>query len=135
MKIRIIALLLILALTRGLAAQVLPPEEPLVPEEYDPEEFPGWAHDLRRFEIILFGSLPITFIATSVVYDFSIFAANNFDPNFSMGTQRSNQDIAILMITSVSISAAIALADLIIGKSRARKARTAPGESDSRDPE
>ena len=135
MKTRILAVILILAFTRTLASQVLPPEEPLVPEDYDPGEFPQWAHDLRRFEIILFGSLPITFIAPSIIYDFSIFAANNFDPNFSMGTQRSNQDIAIIMITSISISAAIALADLIIGKTKARNQRRAREEAASRDEE
>ena len=77
-------LLLMLLIFSGvslLPAQQLPPPEPLMPEEYDPEEFPLWAHDLRRYEVVAIGTYPITFFATSLIYDFSVYAANDWTAN------------------------------------------------------
>jgi len=42
------------------------------PKEYTHDEFPQWAHDFRRAETIFFGSLPITFLASTLVYETSI---------------------------------------------------------------
>ncbi len=95
-----------------------------MPEEYDPEEFPMWAHDLRRYEVIAVGSYPVTFFATSLIYDFSIYASNSFDPSYSMGSQRSGQDIGIIMGTAAVTSLIIATVDLIINVNKRKKAST-----------
>ncbi len=95
-------------------AQQLPPPEPLMPEEYDPDEFPLWAHDLRRYEVVAIGTYPITFFATSLIYDFSMYAANDFNPAYSMGSQRDGRDIAIIVGTAACVSLIIATVDLII---------------------
>ena len=99
-------------------AQELPPQEPLVAADYEQDEFPRWARDARRFEVIAVGSLPLTYFATSLVYDYSIYASHGFDPNYSMGTQRSNRDIGIMLGTAAGISVGLALADFIIGRAR-----------------
>lgn len=104
-----------------LSAQALPPQEPLMPEEYDPEEFPLWAYDLRRYEVIAIGSYPITFFATSLIYDFSLFAANDFSPQYSMGSQRSGSDIGIIVGSAACVSLLIATVDLIINTSKRKK--------------
>ena len=98
----------------GLGAQQLPPEESLLPEDYDPAEFPMWTHDLRRFEVVGIGSFPITFFATSLVYDFSTYAAHGWDPVYAMGTQRDRRDIGIIVGTAAGLSVAIATVDMII---------------------
>jgi hypothetical protein len=104
-----------------LPAQQLPPPDPLMPEEYDPEEFPMWAHDLRRYEVIAIGSYPITFFATSLIYDFSVFASSGFDPSYSMGSQRDSQDIGIIVGSAAAVSLIIATVDLIINVNKRKQ--------------
>ena len=104
------------------AAQQLPAQEPLVPEDYDPEEFPLWARDLRRYEVISIGSFPITFLVGSLVYDFSVAAANGFAPEYGLGTQRANRDIGIIVSAAAGTSLLIATIDLIVTISRRRAA-------------
>lgn len=43
----------------------LPKGEPI---PYSDDEFPLWLRDIRRAEVIFFGSLPLTFILTGFVY-------------------------------------------------------------------
>ncbi|MCD6342893.1 MAG: hypothetical protein J7L76_03840 [Spirochaetaceae bacterium] len=105
-----------------LPAQQLPPPDPLLPEDYSPEEFPLWAHDLRRYEVVAIGSYPITFFASSLIYDFSVYAANDFNPSYSMGSQRDGNDIGIIIGSAVCVSLVIATVDLIINTSRRKKA-------------
>lgn len=104
-----------------LSGQQLPPSDPLLPEDYSPEEFPLWAHDLRRYEVVAIGSYPITFFASSLIYDFSMYAANDFNPSYSMGSQRDSRDISIIIGSAVCVSLVIATVDLIINTSRRKK--------------
>ena len=50
-----------------------------LPEPYVKEEFPPWAHGLRRFEIISLGAFPILLFYTRFVYDTSLFFGSGFD--------------------------------------------------------
>lgn len=110
----LLLMLLIISGASLLPAQQLPPPEPLMPEEYDPDEFPLWAHDLRRYEVVAIGTYPITFFATSLIYDFSMYATSDFNPTYSMGSQRDGRDIAIIVGTAACVSLIIATVDLII---------------------
>jgi len=121
-KFLFLLLLFFLSSVFLLPAQQLPPPDPLMPEDYDPEEFLLWAHDLRRYEVVAIGSYPITFFASSLVYDFSIFAANGFNPSYSMGSQRDGSDIGIIVGSAVGVSLVIATVDLIININRRKKA-------------
>lgn len=67
-------------------------------EPYDPMEFPAWARNLRRGEILFFGSLPITFAVTGLL----------------MPERRVSEPVRIT--AALSLSAGIALADYIIGR-------------------
>ena len=111
-----------------LPAQQMPPPDPLLPEDYNPEEFPQWVHDLRRYEIIAIGSYPITYFASSLIYDFSIYASHDFNPAYSMGSQRDAGDIAIICGTAAGISLVIAAVDLIINSSQRKKAEKTADE-------
>lgn len=119
--------ILVLLLCTGATvwSQALPPPEMDLPEEYDPDEFALWAHDLRRFEVVTVGSFPVTFFATSLIYDFSIYAANDFSPEYGMGTQRSSTDIAVIIGAAAITSLVIATIDLIINVNRREKAESA----------
>jgi hypothetical protein len=125
-------LLLMILLSFGtysfLSAQQLPPQEPLMPEEYDPEEFPLWAHDLRRYEVIALGSYPVTFFASSLIYDFSLYAMNDFNPAYSMGSQRDSSDIGIIVGSAVGVSLVLATVDLIINIHKRKKTEKPGGE-------
>jgi hypothetical protein len=59
-------------------------------EAYQKDEFPEWAHQLRRGEVLFFGSLPFTLFATNIGFDFYNYASNDFNaeylPLFSPGS-------------------------------------------------
>lgn len=62
---RLAALILMAAILPGLVAEAVTPE----PKPYEKEEFPQWLKDLRRAEIITFGSLPFVTFSASIYYD------------------------------------------------------------------
>lgn len=86
----------------------------LAPEPYTPEEFPEWAWGIRRFEVIFFGSFPLMYMFTTLVYDFVIYASHNFDDEYQLGTARSQDDFFNMAIIALSVSGAIAIADMVI---------------------
>jgi hypothetical protein len=98
------------------------------PLPYEDVEFPDWAHDVRRFEVIFFGSVPLTYILTNLVYDVSVYGAHNFERDYAIGTQRDQKDIKFMLLTSVSISAGIAVLDYIIGQAKDRKEKRQTAE-------
>jgi len=89
-----------------------------MPEEYDPSEFPLWMRDLRRFEVVTVGTFPITYLFVSLIYDFSIYAANNFNTQYSLGSQRSSRDIGIIVGSAGAVSFILATIDLFINLNR-----------------
>lgn len=68
-----------LACLLAVAAPGAPAEEEHVPAPYEPEEFPSWVHELRRAEIVFFGSLPFTLFFTFEAYDLGRYLASGFD--------------------------------------------------------
>lgn len=103
-----------------------PVTEPL---PYQDVEFPQWAHDMRRFEVIMFGAFPITYILSSLVYDVTSLAGSGFNSGFSLTTEKGQDDLEFLLLTSASLSVGIAVADLIIGKVKKRQARNLISEN------
>lgn len=91
---KIVLIVVLLALCSSVFALDMSKAEP-----YSNTEFPKWSLDLRRSEIIFFGGIPI-------VYPLTALAMNTFkaDTNFwkNMGI-------------TCSITAAIAIADYVIG--------------------
>ncbi|OQX29436.1 MAG: hypothetical protein B0D92_03705 [Spirochaeta sp. LUC14_002_19_P3] len=111
---RLLLLIFITALGAMAWGQIKPPDKPIIPEEYDPAEFPQWAHDIRRFEVIAFGSFPVTYFLSSLIYDITILAINNGSPEYELGSQRGEDDLAIIIGAAGIVSVGIATADLII---------------------
>ncbi len=114
-----VSVLLLLLFLESLAAQsdseefTGPYTDPL---PYEQVEFPEWAWDIRRMEVIFFGSVPLTYILTNLVYDISIYASHEWDNEYRMGTARTQDDIKFMLATSLYISGGIAVTDFILGK-------------------
>ncbi len=132
---RAAALILVICLIpAGLPAQT--EGDTVTPEPYQPEEFPGWAHDLRRWEIIAFGVVPVSLILTHLTYDVVRFGvksaqAGEFDREFAPwffappGVERfSPGEKETILLTSVAVSVVFAVVDYALGR-RQRKAQSA----------
>ncbi|MCK5198373.1 MAG: hypothetical protein KAR21_08485 [Spirochaetales bacterium] len=81
------------------------------------------AKDLRRWEIIFFGTIPFSFFYTSFTYDFYRLASNNFDSSYAPAifgnktpTVRTNGEKIQIIAFSLSLSAVLAFADYLLGK-------------------
>lgn len=89
-----VAILLLISLCMSLFSLDMSKAEP-----YSESEFPKWAINVRRSEIIFFGAVPITYLFTSIISD-------AFNSNFSFGEKLG---------ISVAAAGGIVLTDIIIG--------------------
>ena len=114
------------------AAQTNPPPEITL----GASDFPRWAHDIRRWEIIAFGSFPFTmFTATFAMDTYRWVNANNMDwsdegrryapwPLKSAGAvNMENHEYEMTIGIAAGMSLAVAMADLIIVQVKRHKAR------------
>jgi hypothetical protein len=92
------------------------------PEEYTEDEFPGWLHDLRRAEIVLVGSFPITMFVSVFAYDIIRYASNGFQPEYAPWPFKGPGAVGLedaekrgVLIAGVSISGLLAVADYLLG--------------------
>lgn len=106
----IISLLLILSIFSKISAQNTNPEP------YGKDEFPSWAKDLRRTEIITFGSLPFATLGVTLGYGILKYAngsstsiANPFNKSSS---QYSLDEQKKILGISCAVSLALGLTDL-----------------------
>ena len=119
MKLFFVVFLFIIFITIPLfSGESLPDYEP-----YQDDEFPGWAKDLRRAEIIFFGTIPFSFFYSSFSYDFYRYASNNFDNSLApalLGNKtpplRTNEEKWQIIKVSLSLSAIFTLADYLLGQ-------------------
>jgi surface polysaccharide O-acyltransferase-like enzyme len=81
---------------------------------FNPSSVPQWAKDLRRYEIIAFGTFPFTMLFTTIGYD--MYLRNN-----SLQTP-SNYYGNVIMI-SAGASLTLALVDIIIVKVKRSRER------------
>lgn len=101
------------------------------PEPYSPDEFPGWARDLRRGEIIALGSFPVVLLLANVGYDAVRFGRESlkagewnytYAPWFFGPPDKPplTEDERIgVILTAAGMSVGVALVDFIIGRIRA----------------
>ncbi|MBN1686162.1 MAG: hypothetical protein JW852_05880 [Spirochaetales bacterium] len=90
-------------------------------EPYSEEEFPAWLHDLRRAEVVLIGSFPITMLFTSLGYQgirAIINAATGVQTTGAPGIGGADftpEERKGILITGTLLSVAVAVADYLIG--------------------
>jgi hypothetical protein len=108
------------------------------PNIFDTSDFPLWAKDLRRWEIVAFGSFPFTVFATTFAMDTRRWIdQNNMDfsedgrryapwPLKSAGAlEMTNKEHETTLLVAAGISVALALVDFIIVQIKRNKARQA----------
>jgi len=116
---RFITVLVLLFLSLfPLISETLPDYEP-----YEEDEFPVWARDLRRAEIIFFGTIPFTFFVSGFSYNIYQYASNDFDPDsapalFGNTTPPilTNEEKLQIIAVSVSLSSFLAVLDYLLGE-------------------
>ena len=132
---RLVAALLLLALgaTAGAQSAASRPEAPDA-EPYDPSEFPRWALDLRRGEIIAFGSLPVSLLASRLLYGLGRFVVNSIvqrsfateylppiiAPPGSAVVPLGADENTWITVGAASISVTIAVVDYALGRAERR---------------
>ncbi len=102
--------------------------DPDQPVPYDPDEFPRWARDLRRGEVIALGAFPVAMIVASLGYEIGRFGyqsirqgapAGEYAPWFFSTSQEesfTNEERIGLVFSSAIIGAGIAIVDYILGR-------------------
>ena len=84
------------------------------PEPYEPDEFPRVAHDLRRFQIITLGSIPLTLLFSSLGYRTWRLATEDELTWRDSGVYTDDQRNRVLSI-GLSLSVGVGLLDYILG--------------------
>ncbi|MDR3337345.1 MAG: hypothetical protein LBT16_09095 [Treponema sp.] len=112
--------------------------EPPAPEKKD---FPQWAKDLRRFEIIMFGAFPFAYFLASELVDFSRWSNNNWDTRYAPWPMKSSgavamtkEDYTLAIGAAAGISVFVAIVDYCVvqykqTKLRRELAELPPGEA------
>jgi hypothetical protein len=99
------------------ATPVIEPKQTPVP--YEEDEFPQWAKDLRRAEIIVIGSIPFTMFLAIEVFDIYRYVSEDFNEEYAPWPFRGSAPYELeekigVVITAVSFSVCIAIIDYII---------------------
>ena len=96
------------------------------PEPYDDEEFDKWLRDVRRFEVIAVGSLPLTYLLSVLVFDVGRFVVESiragsingqYAPLFFAPPNKpafTNDEQLALLLISAGMSVAVAVLDIIL---------------------
>jgi hypothetical protein len=122
---KLIALLLLISFSFCVFA-----EEAHTPAPYEEDEFPSWTIDLRRSEIVTFGTLPFVTLGVTIGYSFFRYAKNGFDSDYlpnplakSSAAANLNSDEQIgIFISSGIISLIIGIVDYVISRIERKRA-------------
>ncbi len=125
----LILLALLLSVTPIFAQQVV--EADTEPQEYGEDEFSPFLRNLRRGEIIMLGSFPLTLFLTLEVFDIYRFIDNYGTPDsykYVFWPYRSSEPAPYssgekmgILVTALSASLVIAVADYIIGTAKEKR--------------
>ena len=117
MKIKapLLLVLLLLVSLPALRAQSSSAEPGMISTQFDTSGFPQWARDLRRGEIVAFGSFPFVYFLANFSVDMFRFGTNGWDRRYapwpldSAGSIGKTQDERILTL-SVAAGGAVIIA-------------------------
>ncbi|GHV67840.1 hypothetical protein AGMMS49928_05800 [Spirochaetia bacterium] len=106
------------------------PVTPSVP--FDTTGFPLWAKDLRRAEIVAFGSFPFAMFLSITAMDLYRYSSNDWDIRYApwpakpaAAIDMTQDEHLTVLASAVSISLTVALTDFIIVQIRRGKAAKA----------
>ncbi|MDR2444958.1 MAG: hypothetical protein LBD44_03370 [Spirochaetaceae bacterium] len=137
---RTVSLTLVLSLAAGivpLAGQTTAGTVSTVPNI----EFPQWSKDLRRAEIVAFGTLPFSWLVSTVTMDISRTIAHGGSQDYwpwplkpTGAPTMTNSEFITTICVALGISTAVAIADHIIIKYKRKKAETLKLQNSQREP-
>jgi hypothetical protein len=112
------------------------PAESKTPKEYGKDEFSPFLQALRRGEIILFGTFPISLFITFEAYDLGRYFAYGQQLEYAPWPFRppnaatySAEDTRNVLLIAVSVSLTLAIADYVIGRVIAKRAARRSGQN------
>lgn len=91
------------------------------PQPYEPNEFPRPLRDLRRFEIVTLGSVPLTLLFTSLGY--RIFRSAGSGVTWRESGNFTPDDRSRVLTIGLSLSLGVGIADLLLGLLERRHSR------------
>jgi hypothetical protein len=98
------------------------------PEEYGEDEFSPFLRDLRRAEIVMLGSFPLTLFLSLEFYDLYRYADSKRDYRYAPWPFRAPDAIGYsqkenlgIFLSAVTASLLIATADYIIGRAKEKR--------------
>lgn len=126
----ILVVLLMLAFAAPTPAGAQTPTRPTVPdaEPYEPDEFAPWLLNLRRAEVIAFGSFPIALLGSRLLYGIVRFAGasisiGKFDLAYlpplvapPSAAPLTRSDNARIITTAAAVSVSIAVIDYLLSR-------------------
>lgn len=117
---RFVSLLLLLNLV-SIHTSLWAEQKALVPDPYDSEEFPLWARDLRRAEIVAFGVLPFTIFFATLAVDSYRYATHEWDELYAPwplkpagAIEMSEQNKGLVLQAGIASAAVLAVLDYFI---------------------
>lgn len=120
------------SLSLSFTLHALEEDETQVPLPYERDEFPEWAWDLRRGEIIAFGAFPVAMILSGISLQLGRFAVASIqEGRFSQenapfflstrtGPRFDEGERVGLLISAGIISVGVAVADYLLGRREQR---------------
>ena len=100
----------------------------IAPEEYDDEEFPPFLRNLRRAEIVMLGTFPMTLFLSLEFYDIYRFAASGGASEYAPWPFRAPGAVGYtggenlgIFLAAISTSLLITTTDYIIGRIKAKR--------------
>lgn len=127
MKFGRICLVIVLAVCLrplpGTAEEAKKESAAVAAEPYSADEFPQWARDLRRAEVVAFGSLPFALFFSKTAIDSYRYSQNDWDRRYAPWPLKSagavpmtENEYKTTFATACAVALAVALADYIVVK-------------------
>jgi len=102
----------------------------LVPEPYDPSEYPSWVKKTRRAVVVFAGSYPLSIFFTKLGFDLYDWGSHSFSSDYSPsilgggGSKSRGMDadeMKRVSIAALCVSGMVTLADFIIQEIKENK--------------
>lgn len=117
MKKRVLTALFLLCVLASLPAQAsTSADSSLQPEPYDLSKIPTGVLDLRRFEIIMFGAMPIVYLFSEIITGTALYAkykTPEYIPLVGTGELKNNEKMYTVGVT-FSLAFLVATVDMIL---------------------
>ena len=102
----------------------------LLPEPYDPDEYPAWTKKTRRFVVVFVGSYPLSVFFTKLGMDLYDWGYHDFSSEYSpailggggdKSRKMTTKEIKKVTIAALAVSGYVAVADFIIQEIKENK--------------